>query len=275
MGRPRSGGWLLWVLLVVAAIPFVVPLGWLVLSAFKTPAQLYGAPGTWLPDPLTIDGFTRGAELLDLPRLILNSLFVAVLSVVGTIVSSSLAGFAFAVLPARGKGVLFGLMLATIMVPPAVTLIPQFILFSRLGWTGSFLPLIVPAFFASAVYVFLFRQWFKGLPAALIDAAELDGCTPLGVWRRVAMPLARPVIATVAVFAFVGSWNDLLGPLVYLDSARDQTVSVGLASFQGTYVNQLHLHLPMSVLALLPVVLVVVVAQRQLVDGIVAAPWNR
>ena len=272
--RWRWGDVLLWALLVVAAVPFLVPLGWLALSALKTPAQLYGAPGTWLPEPITFDGFVQGAELLDLPRLMGNSLLVATLTVVGTVLSSSLAGFAFAVLPARGKGVLFALLLATIMVPPVVTLIPQFVLFSRLGWTGTYLPLVVPAFFASAIYVFLFRQYFAGLPVSLFEAAELEGCTPLGVWRRVAMPLARPVVATVAVFAFVGSWNDLLGPLVYLDSVHDQTLSVGLANFQGTYVNQLHLHLPMSLLALLPVTLVVIVAQRQLVSGIVAAPWK-
>ena len=136
-----------------------------------------------------------------------------------------------------------------------------------------FLPLIVPTFFASAVYVFLFRQFFRGLPLSLFDARSWPRC-PFGAFCGSRCRSRAPVIATVAVFAFVGSWNDLLGPLVYLDSARDQTVSLGLASFQGTYVNQLHLHLPMSLLHRCPWCSVVIVAQRHLVDGIVAAPWK-
>jgi multiple sugar transport system permease protein len=261
-------------LAVLAVLPFAVPLVWLILSALKPVGQFYASPPTLLPNPPSLENLQGAVGLVDVPRLLFNSTLIAVLSVLATVVSASLVGFAFATLRARGRNVLFGLLVGTILVPPAATLVPQYILFSRLGWVGSYLPLIVPHLCGSAFFVFLFRQWFRNLPANLVESAELDGATPLQAWWHIAMPLAKPVIAAVAVFAFVGSWNDFMGPLLYLREPATFTISLGLASFQGTYVNQLHFTLALSLVALVPVAVVFAVAQRHVVQGVATGGWR-
>ena len=255
-------------LAVLAVLPFVLPLLWLVAGALKPAGQFYASPPTILPDPPSLGAIRTALGLVDAPRLVANSLLLAALNVIGTVASGAMVGFAFATLAARGRRPLFALLVATILVPPSVTLIPQYILFSRVGWVGTYLPLVVPQWLGSAFAIFLFRQWFRGLPPHLFESAELDGANPLQQLWYVALPLARPVIAAIAVFAFVGSWNDFLGPLLYLRTPDSFTVSLGLASFQGLYVNQVQQSMALSLLALLPVIAVFVVAQRWLVQGI-------
>ncbi len=168
-----------------------------------------------------------------------------------------------------GKRALFILLLATIMVPTTVTIIPLFIGFSRLGWSNSFLPLIVPSFFANAFYVFLFRQYFRTISSEMFESAELDGCNPLGVYWWIALPLAKPALITVAVFSFIASWNDFLNPLIYLSTNDRFTLSLGLSLFNGLFYTQLQYLMPMSLVALLPVIAIFLLAQRHLVKGIV------
>jgi ABC-type glycerol-3-phosphate transport system permease component len=261
-------------LAIAAVIPFAVPLVWLVLSALKPVGQFYAAPPTLLPSPPSLANLEGVVRLVDVPRLLANSTLIATLSVAATVISASLVGFAFATLPARGRRPLFALLVATILVPPAATLVPQFILFNRLGWVGSYLPLIVPHLGGGAFFVFLFRQWFRNLPANLFESAELDGASPFQAYRHIGLPLTKPAIAAVAVFAFVGSWNDFLGPLLYLRSPESFTISLGLAAFQGTYVNQLHYTLALSLVALLPVVIVFAIAQRYVVQGVATGGWR-
>lgn len=261
-------------LAALAVVPFGLPFVWLIASAFKPVDQFYASPPTLFPDPPSLANFAGVLGLLDVPRLVANSVFIAVVSVVATVASSSVVGFAFATLPARGRGLLFALLIATIIIPPTVSLIPQFILFSRLGWVGTYLPLIVPHLFGSAFFIFLFRQWFRNLPPHLFESAELEGASPLQSFRHIALPLARPAVAAVAVFAFVGSWNDFLGPLVYLRTPDTYTVTLGMATFQGVFVNELHFSVAMALIALVPPVLIFVIAQRFLVRGVVASGWR-
>ena len=268
LGQGGVGRRLRTVVAVAAVLPFAIPLLWLVAGALKPPGQFYTAPPTILPDPPSLEAIQTAVRLVDAPRLMANSLLLAALNVVGTIASGAIVGFAFATLPARGRRLLFGLLVATILVPPSVTLVPQYILFSRIGWVGTYLPLVVPQFLGSAFAIFLFRQWFRGLPPNLFESAELDGANPFQQLRYVALPLARPVIAATAVFAFVGSWNDFLGPLLYLRTPDSFTVSLGLASFQGLYVNQVQQTMALSLLALLPVIAVFGIAQRWLIAGV-------
>jgi ABC-type glycerol-3-phosphate transport system permease component len=265
--RPSGVSWRA-VLAVIVVIPFIAPFIWLVASAFKPIDQFYAAPPTLLPDPPSLANLQAVVDLLDVPRLFANSTFIALTVAGATVLVSSIVGFAFATLPARGSRVLFGVLIATILIPPTVAIVPQFILFSRIGWVGSYLPLIVPSLFGSAFAIFLFRQWFRNLPPNLFESAELEGATPLQAYRHIALPLARPVVAAVAVFAFVGSWNDFLGPLVYLRSPDTYTVSLGMATFQGVHVNDVHLSVAMALIALIPPILVFVIAQRALVHGI-------
>jgi multiple sugar transport system permease protein len=205
-------------------------------------------------------------------RLLGNSVVVTLLTILGTLFSSSLVGFAFAVFPARGKRALFLLVLSTMMIPQAVTLIPQFILFARLGWQDTYLPLVVPFFFAQPFFVFLFRQFFAAIPRELFDSAELDGCSPFGLYWRIALPLSKPVFATAAIFSFLGAWNDLLNPLIYLNDLNKFTISLGLSNFQGSATapfTRLEYLMPMALLAMLPVLIVFFLAQKHFVRGIV------
>lgn len=258
-----------YVSMALVLLPFALPLAWVVVAAFRPAGDLVQADAGWLPERLTLENFTEAWRLLDFRRFLLNSALVAALTVVGTVLSSSIVGFAFATLAARGKGVLFALLLATVMLPSAVTLLPTFLLFSRLGWVGGYLPLVVPHFFANAFYVFLFRQFFRALPREVFDSAELDGCNPWMTYRHVALPLARPALATVAVFAAIGSFNEFLEPLVYLSREASFTMSLGLSFFQGLYGTQVHYLIPMSLVALVPVGVAFFVAQRAIQRGIV------
>jgi ABC-type glycerol-3-phosphate transport system permease component len=216
--------------IILCVGPFLLPLLWMVSTAFMPVEHIYSSPPHWLPIPATLDNFIKSWSLLDFPLFFKNTLLITALAVIGSLFSSSLVGFAFAILPARGKNILFYLMLATIMVPPTVTLIPLFILYSKLGWTNTYLPLILPYFCANAFFVFLFRQLFRSLPFELFDSAEIDGCNPFLSYWYIALPLSRPALAAVAIFTFINSWNDFLGPLVYLNTQEKFTISLGYHS---------------------------------------------
>ncbi len=260
--------------LIMLAAPFVLPFLWMVSTAFKSPSQIFADPPQWIPNPVTLDNFTQAWGLLDFPLLFRNSFIVTGLSVFGTLLTSPLVGYAFATLPGRGKTFWFNLMLATIMIPSAITLIPLFVLFSKLGWVDTYLPLVLPSFFANAVYVFLFRQFFRTIPMDLFESAELDGCNPWQAYWRIALPLARPAVSAVAVFAFIGAWNDFLGPLVYLNTADKYTVSLGLSLFQGVYYTQLEYLMPMSLAALLPVLALFIFSQHYFVEGVLTTRFE-
>ncbi len=262
------------VLAVILALPFAVPLVWLAASALKPADQFFASPPTLFPNPPSLENVERVLGLLETPRLFANTLFIASFSALFSVLSSAVVGFAFATLRARGRRVLFALLIGTILIPPAAVIVPQFILFSRLGWVGSYLPLIVPHLFGSAFFIFLFRQWFRTLPDHVFESAELDGASPFQAFRHIALPLARPAVAAVAVFAFVGAWNDFLGPLVYLRSPESFTVSVGMATLEGVYVRSPQNTVAMSLIALIPPVLVFIVAQRYLVRGVGAGGWR-
>ena len=261
-------------LAVLVAIPFLVPFAWLLLSVLKPRDQFLAAPPTLLPNPPTLSSILEVVGVLETPRLFANSIVIATLTVLFTVASSALVAFAFAAIPARGRRVLFALLIGTILIPPAAVIVPQFILFPRLGWVGTYLPLLVPHLFASAFYVFLLRQWFLGLPPHLFEAAQVDGATPWQTFRHVALPLAKPALAAVAVFAFIGAWNDFLNPLVYLRSPDSFTVSLGMATLDGIYVHDPQRSVAMAVIALVPPVLVYLVAQRFVVGGIGRAGWH-
>jgi multiple sugar transport system permease protein len=197
-----------------------------------------------------------------------NSLVLTLLIVPGAVLGNSMAGSAFASLPARGRSFFFGLVIATLAVPVQVTVIPTFLLFVGLGWTNSFSPLVIPQWTGSAIFIFLYRQFFRRLPLELYDSAELDGCSSAGIYWRIAMPLARPVTATVATFAFLSSWNDFQNPLIYLNDSALHTLPLGLALFQARFMTQFQYLMPMALLGLLPVLAVYLLAQRHIVTAV-------
>ncbi len=273
---PRRRATLPWrpIIVVLALLPFAIPFVWLVASALKPAEQFFAFPPTLLPNPPSLENVNSVLRLLETPRLFANTMLIALLSMVFTVVSSAIAGFAFATLHARGRRFLFALLIGTILIPQTAVIVPQFILFSRLGWVGSYLPLIVPHLFGSAFFIFLFRQWFLSLPAHVFESAELDGANPLQALRHIGLPLAWPVVAAVAVFAFIGAWNDFLGPLVYLRSPDSFTLSVAMATLDGIYVQNPQNSVAMALIVLIPPIIVFVIAQRFLIRGIGAGGWR-
>lgn len=200
-----------------------------------------------------------------------NTLFIAALVVLGTVLSCGLVGYAFARLEFRGRETLFLLVLATMMVPAQVTSIPTFVLFVKLGWIDTYLPLIVPHFLAfSAFFVFLFRQYMLTIPRDLEDSARIDGCGPLQTWWLIMMPLSRPIVVTTAVFSFIGVWNDFLAPLLYINSDEKQTVALGLQSFKSAYADfEPQLLMAATVMMIIPAVVLFFLAQRAFIRGVV------
>lgn len=250
------------------AFLFLLPLISMLDTAFKPRALVYSFPPTWFSGDVTLDNFRVGWNALPFDRFLLNTLFVTSVSVCGTVLSSSLVGFGFARYHARGAGLLFMVMLATLMIPPTTTLIPRFVLFAKLGWINSYLPLLVPTFFGMPFFIFLFRQFFRSIPRDYFDAAEIDGCSPFGLYWRIALPMARPALVTSALFATIGAWNDFLDPLIFLSTMDKFTLQVGLATFNGAYYSQLHLLMPMALVGIVPVLVVVVVGQRWILSGL-------
>jgi multiple sugar transport system permease protein len=258
-------------LLISLSIVFILPLLWMISTAFKDPHLIFVNPPVWIPPKITLENFRVGLSLMlpSFQRLFLNTTIITILVILGTLLSSSLVGFAFAAFPARGKKVLFAILLSTLMIPAQVTLIPQFIFFSKLGWRDTWMPLIVPSFFAFPFYVFMFRQFFSCIPRDLFDSAELDGCSPLGLYFRLVIPLSKPVFATAGIFALIGTWNDLMNPLVYLSTMDKFTLTLGLANFQAVNFTLLQYMMPMALLGLLPLLVLFFLAQRYFIQGIV------
>lgn len=201
-------------------------------------------------------------------RYALNSLLIAAVNVVGNLVSNSLVAYGFARFRFPGRKFLFMLLLATMMVPSQVLLVPQFILFHDLGWINTFLPLTVPSFFGSAFYVFLLRQFFMTIPVELEEAARIDGAGPFRIFFSVVLPLIRPALTAVAIFSFQGAWNDFLTPLIYLSDPSKFTLQLGLAQFQGSFHTDWNLIMAASVVVMLPMAVIFFLAQKYFVQGI-------
>jgi multiple sugar transport system permease protein len=253
-------------------VALLYPVLWMVLTSLKPTSEIIGSTSLW-PATWTLDNFVQGwdgAGVESFGTFFLNSTIIAVAAVVGNVISCTLAAYAFSRLSFPGRAALFAVVIGILFLPKEVLLIPQYTLFHSLGWTDSFLPLIVPQFLAlDAFFVFLSVQFLRGLPVELDEAAVLDGCGP---WRRlwhVTLPLIRPAIATTAIFTFIWTWNDYMPQLIYLNSPENYTLSVGLRMFlDATSGSELGPMSAMSLLSLLPLFVLFIIFQRRLVKGI-------
>ncbi len=253
------------------ALLLILPFLWMVSTSLKVPKQIFKFPPVWIPDPIQWQNYPDGwSKYTNFNIPLMNSLIVTLTNIVGNLFSCSLAAYGFARLRAPGKNILFMLVLGTMMVPMWVTLIPQYVLFARLGWTNTLLPLTVPAWFGWPFFIFLLRQFFMTLPNELDDAARIDGASTWGIFARILLPLTKPALATVAVFAFIGNWNNFLGPLIYLRDPEKQTLALALQRFQGTQGNvQYNYMMAVAVISLIPIIVLFFIAQRFFVQGIV------
>jgi len=258
-------------LLAGGGLLMLVPFFWLVSSSLKAPFDIYAFPPKWIPDPILWQNYVEVFEAVTVLQYTVNTLFITVLSTLGAVISSSMAAYAFARLRFKGRDAIFGIILATVMLPFVVTMIPLYILFSRLGWVGTFAPLIVPDWFGGAITIFLLRQFFRTIPMELEDAARIDGASRPRIFAFVILPLSRPALTVVTVLAFLNHWNDFLGPLIYLPKRDMYTLALGLNAlqyFEGG-LDWTHYVMVLATLMVLPVVLIYFLAQRALVEGIV------
>jgi len=249
------------------SVMILFPAVWMISTSLKTNAQLYSYPPTWIPTPAVWANYAKAWKHVDFTRYTLNTVGYALAAVVGALISNSLVAYGFARLRFPGRDIMFGLLLSTMMIPGMVTMIPQYILFSKLHWAGTYLPLIVPSFFGSAFYTFLLRQFYMGIPQEYSEAARIDGANEFWIWYRVIVPLAKAPMATVALFAFETAWNDYVGPVLYLTKPELYTVQVGLSMFRATSDINWQYIMAASVVVLIPTVLLFSIFQRYFVEG--------
>ena len=248
----------------------LLPFLWLLRSSVcddKAVIQPLASLRDFIPPSIHFENFPAVFRSVPLVMYLGNTVLIAFLTILGTVISSSLCAYAFAFCRVPYRKHLFYGVLATVMLPPVVTMIPTFILFRELAWIDTFKPLIVPAFFGGAFAIFLFRQFFLGLPTAVIEAARIDGATPLQTYWQIILPMSRPVCVTVSLFSFVGCWNGFMGPLIYLNSKEKWTLQLGLNSFRGEVVDQTNLLMACAVMILIPVVIAFFCLQRYFIRG--------
>ena len=259
---------MLHILLLVSGISFVAPFLWMVVTSLKVSEQIFTWPPVLIPNPVQWINYYDALTFLPFGRYFLNSIVLCVVVALGTLISNTLVAYGFSRIDWIGRDGVFVLVLSTMMLPSQVTMIPMYIIFRKLGWIGGFLPLTVPSFLGSAYYTFLMRQFFRTIPFELSDAARIDGASELGIFYRVILPLSKPALTTVALFTFIFTWNDFLGPLIYLRDERLYTVTLGLQQFQSRYVTPMNQLMAASTVAIIPVIVVFLLAQRMFIEGI-------
>jgi len=261
-----------YLVLLALSLFILAPLGWMLTAALKPDtAPVFTFPPEWFPTRYWRWETFREAlfsPAMPFGRFAFNTLLLVALNEVGTLLSVALVAYPFARLRFRGRRTLFTLLIVTMLIPGPVLLIPQFLLFHRLGWVGTYLPLWVPSFTANAFYVFLVRQYMRSIPRDLDEAARIDGAGYGAIWMRIILPLSAPALAVVAVFTFLGVWNDFLGPLIYLNDQDKYTVALALATLNRRIGTEWNVLMAANLVAMLPPLLVYFLAQRQLIGGI-------
>ena len=269
---------LIYVLALGGALAFLVPFAFMMSTSLKNKDELLHWPPNWFPAPLVWNNYIEPFRVVPFGLYYRNSAIITALSLIGSLASGAIVSFAFARLRWRGRDAMFMLILATMMIPGQVTLIPTYIIFARIGWVNTWLPLVVPSFFGGGAWnIFLLRQYMRTIPYELEEAAVVDGASVLQRFWNIVLPLTGPAMATLAIFGFIGSWNDFMGPLLYLRDIEKMTVQVGLARFRNVdlmrvggmrYESGVNYLMAMSTMAILPILIVFIVAQKYFVEGI-------
>jgi len=265
----RAGLILLQILMTLILISFLVPTLWMVSASLKASTEIFQHPITWIPRDPQWSNYIRVFQVIPLAKFAENTAIVVALSVLGTIISSVMVAYAFARIRWPGRDMFFSLLIATMMLPEVVTLIPRFLIFKQLGWIDTWLPLIVPYWTAStALYVFLIQQFFRGIPMELEEAALIDGAGRVRILTEILLPLCKPVIATVAVFALLQHYNSFLEPLIYVNSMDKWTLALGIRSINDSNAANWELVFAAGTVMVAPIIALFLVAQRYFVQGI-------
>jgi multiple sugar transport system permease protein len=268
MNTRKLAAILRYVALSAVAVLVILPFLFMLSTSLKPPSEIYEVPFRWVPRHPTLASYEKALTQANLLRGTLNTLTIAVPATLGGLLTASFAGFAFAKLHFPHRDRLFGVLMSTMMLPGIVTLIPQFSAFARIGWVDTYWPLIVPGAMGTALATFMMRQYFTTIPDEIIEAAALDGATPLQTFLRIVFPLARPALVTLGVFGLKGAWNDYFGPLIYIASPHKMTLQQMVASTQNAYGGEPGVLMAGATLAMLPLVVLFLFAQRAFVEGI-------
>jgi multiple sugar transport system permease protein len=255
-------------LLLIGSL-FVIPFLWMLVTSLKAQQDVFNP--NWIPSPIRWENYRESLTSLPFDVYFRNTAIITILSVLGSVLSSSLVAYSFARLRWPGRDFWFAVVLATMILPGIVTLIPKYILFAKIGWVDTFLPLIVPTWLGgNAFYIFLLRQFFRGIPTELSEAARIDGAGELRIWWQIFMPLCRPALAAITIFSFNGAWDDYVNPLIYLHSEKLYTLQLGLTAFKGGGggVPQWNLMMAASLVVLVPIILVFFFGQKYFIEGV-------
>ncbi len=258
---------LLYIVLILIAVIMVVPFLWMLSTSLKTQYDAVKIPPVWIPDPPQWENYVKLFTEQPMFQFMLNTIKIVFFVVLGQLFFSSLAAYSFARISFKGRNVVFFFYIATLMVPGQVTMIPTYLMFAKAGLTDNHLALILPAFF-SAFGVFLLRQFFMSLPRELEEAAEIDGCNPFMTYWRIMLPLVVPAMLTLGVFTLMNTWNDYMGPLIYLSSPEKYTMTLGIAYFKGVYTTQWNLVMAGSIVSVVPILIAYLCAQKYFIEGI-------
>jgi multiple sugar transport system permease protein len=254
--------------LIGLSILFAVPFLWLVSTSLKPPQQIFVLPPEWIPNPFMWSNYPQALTYIPFFHYMGNTFYIALFNVAALTLSSSFVAYGFSRIRWPGRGPVFSLVIATLMIPYAVTLIPTFLIFRRLDWVGTYNPLMIPALFGDPFSIFLLRQFFLTIPQELSEAARIDGASEYGIYARIILPLARPALATVALFTFMFNWNDLLGPLIYLSDRNTYTLALGMNGFFSRAGTEWALLMAASTVMILPIIVLFFFAQRTFIQGV-------
>ena len=256
--------------MIALSVIFLIPLAWMISSSLKQQGDVFAYPPIWIPNPPQWGNYAEALRRAPLLTWLKNTAIITLLTIIGNVLSSSFVAFGFARLRFPGKNALFILLLSTMMLPEAVTLIPRFILFRSLGWIDTLLPLIVPAFFGGGAYnIFLMRQFYLTIPRDFDEAARIDGASNFLIWWRIVLPLARPALIAITIFSFVYHWNDFLHPLIYLFSEEKKTLALGLRAFINPSDASWHISMAASMFLVVPILILFFIGQRYFIRGMI------
>ena len=261
---------LVYLLLSGCALFFIIPFLWILSTSLKGDSQIFTIPPRWIPETFHWDNYAKVFDRIPFLLYLKNSVFVSAITITGTVLSSSMVAYSFACLKWPGRNVLFIIVLTTMMLPIQVIMIPVFVFFKEIGWLNSFKPLTIPAFLGGGAFnIFLLRQFFLTIPKDLLDSARIDGCSELRIYWNIVLPNAKPALVTVAILTFMFSWNDFLGPLIYLSDQEKGTLALGLGMFVGQYVTEWSLLMAASMMMMLPMLLIFFLFQKYFIQGFI------
>ena len=266
----RVGRIITYIILIFAAVICLFPFLWMVSTSFKETSEIYKMPPDLIPTNPTVQNYIEGWKGADFGLFFKNSLFITIIATVGTVLSSAFVAYGFARFKARFSGLLFTILLATMMLPTQVTLIPQYLMFNKLGMINTYFPLLIPSWLGGGAFnIFLFIQFFRTLPKELDEAAKIDGANSFQIFTKIMLPAVKPVMLAVLVMSLVYNWNDFFSPLIYLNDNNKFTIAIGLQFFKGSQGNvQIGQMMAMSLVALLPVLIIFAVCQKYFIQGI-------